>query len=479
MRGIIYHNRVRRLLVLATGLMAFYFFHLCGTRWLKIFVEDKIAEVLGHGLSVRIGDISGGVFGDIVLQDVGFFAGKNDRVALSLERVEMAYRLWEATRKDPAPDSGKTNLPKRIAVYFGAKSPFTRGLIELKGNPETLEVAGYVRPFFSGENLDVSGAVNMLTRAVELELVPMRGNKSSVKFSGSQDAEGKIQIYARLNRTDIGGREVIGDLKAFYESPHGVPRQSGFSVSFENLIVDKRPFWDFAAEGAFFPDEGKISFQSLRWGDSFELNGNIGTNAPYQTKVKILTKGMELKALTGVLGDDKAPFFGAVNAEIYIEGPAATANVKGRLYIGEGALENMEFRSMFATLEGTLPIVRVVDSRVVKKGGYILVTGEMDFSKWSENKAFDGLVFDTDNKVAVWKNWQIAKEDGTHLVEATRDRVILTTSVDDKDLREKPGLANPVQQELGFSYKLDNNSSVKLEFDDERDFLGLEHKWQF
>ncbi len=64
-------------------------------------------------------------------------------------------------------------------------------------------------------------------------------------------------------------------------------------------------------------------------------------------------------------------------------------------------------------------------------------------------------------------------------MEATRDRVILTTSVDDKDSREKPGLVNPIQQELGFSYKLDKNNSVKLEYADERDFLGLEHKWQF
>ncbi|MFH1665823.1 MAG: hypothetical protein ABIA77_06740, partial [Candidatus Omnitrophota bacterium] len=157
-----------------------------------------------------------------------------------------------------------------------------------------------------------------------------------------------------------------------------------------------------------------------------------------------------------------------------------TASVKGRVYVGEGALGAMEFRSMFATLEGELPVVRVEDARIITEGGQIKVGGELDLSKLRENMAFNGITFETDNKVAVWEDWQILKEEGRRTVEAKKDRVTVSTAMEDAYSRGGIlGTELPAQKEVGFKYKLDPANSLKLEIDEEKDFFGLEHKVHF
>jgi hypothetical protein len=103
----------------------------------------------------------------------------------------------------------------------------------------------------------------------------------------------------------------------------------------------------------------------------------------------------------------------------------------------------------------------------------------MDFSKLRENKVFEKVVFETDNKVAVWEEWQISKQEKDGQVEAAKDRVTVSTSLEDNGKQQGNNGKDPAQNELGMKYELDKSNSLKVEIDEKDDFLGLEHKIEF
>jgi len=468
----------------------------------KQLAEDKLEEFMGYKLTARIGEVNGGIFRDMILQDVAFFSSRSAKgEVFRLERIEISYRIWEFIIEELGLEFSKRRSLESLGMYFSSENPIVRGFLKLYRYPERIELFGRITPVLfeeegersvrgiflkrkSGEydcdllwdgEIKVTGMLDPSGRAIDLGFVPLSSRKGTGKISGSVNEAGSLRVYSRLDKVSIFGTEVIADLWISYKDS-GVPV---FSVEAENLVVNKQPFWDFTAEGKFFPREKKVFFDKVRWGEAIVLTGNAGTYAPYPVSLQLSVRDMELKELAEILGNTGAPVSGMAEMKIDIEGPIRTAAVKGRLYIGEGVLDNMEFRSMFATLEGKLPVVRIADSRVVKDGGQIIVSGEMDFGKLREGKAFDGLVFETDNRVAVWEDWQISKEEKFHVVEARKDRVTLSTSIEDDGLQEGPGTEYLGQKGVGFKYEFDASSSIKLNFEEEDDFFGLEHKIQF
>ncbi len=97
----------------------------------------------------------------------------------------------------------------------------------------------------------------------------------------------------------------------------------------------------------------------------------------------------------------------------------------------------------------------------------------------SENKAFEGVVFDTDNKVAVWEYWQISKEEKSGVVEARKDNLTISTSMEDDYVRPELGSEDYLKKDLGVKYKVDDSNSIKFESKDEDSFFGMEHSIEF
>jgi len=503
MRGLLLSRyRRRRYLGLTLVLMLLYVTVFQESSWIKRIVEDKVAFFLGDRLSVRIGEVRGGVFSDMILQNVTFSAGEGEgEKVFRLERMEISYRLWWVILEKIRWLSGKEQPLKYISVYFSKNNSFVRGFIKLCRSRENIELVGHISPVLFGEErkrgikgtfhkredgkydcdllwdgtLKITGTLDPFSRAVDLGFVPLSKKKGNVKVKVSIDENRNVRVYSRVDKVNIFGTEIIGDLWAMYRDSE----RPLFSLRAENMVVDRRPFWDFAVKGEIFPVERTIVLDNVRWGDGLILRGTVNTFAPYTGKLELLIKSLELKELGGMLGQTKTPFAGVAKGEIEFLGPIKTAAVKGRLYVGEGVMGNMSFRSMFATLTGKLPVIKVTDSRVVKEGRHIIVSGEMDFSKLKENGTFSELFFETDNKVAVWEEWQILKEEEDHLVEARKDNLTFSTSIEDETIQEEPGSKTSVQKGMGFEYKLDASNSIKLEVEEEKDFLGLQHKIQF
>jgi len=503
MRGYIYWHRKKRLLAVALILAVFCFFSFHRSHWVKQFAEDKVTEFMGERLTVTIESLTGGIFRDMILQNVAFSsegAGGKGKV-FRLERMEISYRIWEVIMEKLGLASGKESSLKYVGMYFSGENPFVQGFVKLYRYPGRVEIFGHISPvLFGGEtkkgikgvflkredgkydckllwdgSVDITGILDPSGRAIELGFTPLSQKKGIVKIFASIDEKGELQAYSRLDKVNVFGTEVIGDLWLSYRD-EVMPL---FSFSAENLVVNKQPFWDFAIKGGVSSAEKVIFLDDVRWGEGLRLTGNVGTSDPYPARLQLTIRNVELGELAGMLGDAKASLAGKAEGEINFDGPIKTARIKGRLYIGEGVMGEMDFRSMFATLKGTLPVVQVADSRVIKEGGHIIVSGHMDFSKLRDNGEFEDLVFETDNRVAVWEDWQISKEEKFGVIEARKNRMTLSTSMEDNSLQKKPDEEDPAHKELGFKYKIDTANSLKLELEEEKDFLGLEHKIEF
>ncbi|MDP8299884.1 MAG: hypothetical protein P9L88_08305 [Candidatus Tantalella remota] len=502
MRNIIYRARRRKFLVLVIVLVLAYFIMSQQSQWIKRIAEDKVTDFMGHQFEVRIGSISGGIFGDMILQDVSFISGKGDEEQIfGMERMEISYRVWMGIADKFGLMKGGPDRFEAIAAYFSRRNPFVQGFIKLTRTPGGMDMMGHISPVLFGEErkrgvkgsfrkrddgrydcdllwdgrVNVTGELYPEERSIKLSFIPLSGKKGLVKIKGSIKEPHGVEVYSRFDKVNLFGSEIIGDMWIIYRDV-GTPV---FLCRLENMVVNKRPFWGFRAEGSFDRPRKELVLDDVSWGEAIHLSGDISTELPYNVGLKLLMTSLELEELAGMFGGSKEPVVGRLEGEINVTGPALTADVKGRLYIGEGVLGEMDFKSLFATLEGKLPVVRVVDSRVVKDGGHIIISGEMDFSKWSENKAFEGVMFDTDNKVAVWEHWQISKEDKSGVVEARKDNVTISTSMEDDYVRPELGSEDYLKKDLGVKYKVDDSNSIKFESKDEDSFVGMEHSIEF
>ena len=472
------------------------------SNWIKHIAEDKVSEFLGGRLNVSIGGISGGVFRDMILQDVSFSAaGGSEESVFRVDRMEISYRLWWGIVDKFGMMPERDRALKYIAVYFSRSNPFVRGFIKLESGDDRIDLIGHVSPVILGDrekrgikgglirrpdgkydcnilwdgSVKVEGTLDPAGKAIDLAFNPLAETRSAVKLKGSVREDNTLEVYARLDKASIMGNEIIGDLRCSYK----IEDDPVFLYEAENLVVNKRPFWSIAAGGSFSREEKTLYLDKAEWGDGFKVFGKMGMEEPYPVDMKMEMKGVRMHEIAEMFGKSREKIFGKADGEMTFSGPVGKASVKGRLYIGEGVLGSMEFKSLFATLEGKLPVIRIEDARAVKKGGNIMIGGEIDFSKMEENAAFKGLVFDTDNRVAVWEDWQIEKSEKDNKVEATRDRVTITTAMEDQDVFKRGGSQDPMEKEFGVKYKLDASNSLKMDVDEDRDFFGVEHKIQF
>ena len=425
MRGIVYKHRKKRLLAVAMGLSVVYFLGFSQMHWVRDYATRKVEDFMGDKLTVEIGSINGGLFWDMTLQDVAFYAkGDQEDKVFRLERMEISYRIWSAILEKLGLARGQEHTLKYIGMYFSRENPFLRGFLKLYSYPDRIEIVGHVSPLLFGKErrrgvkgvfmkredssydcdllwdgkLKVTGILAPQNRELSLEFTPLEDRKGLVKISGAIEETGDIRVYSRLDKVSVLGPEIIGDFWLDYRDSE-LPE---FSVRCENLLVNKMPLWDFKAKARFDPRDKTVFLDEVAWGKGIIFQGKVAAKEPYPADIKLLFKSLQLEDVTEMFGRANEPLSGKVDGEIVFIGPLKEARVDGRLYIAEGIMGEMQFKSVFASLKGKLPVVRVVDARAVKECGNIIIAGEMDFSKFREGKTFEGVLFDTDNKVAVW-----------------------------------------------------------------------------
>jgi len=501
MGGIFIRNRTIRLGFVALILGVFC----CNLYWnnflMKSIAAAKISEFTGGRFIVTVGEVKSGIWGDTVLQDVAFYGRGQKSTIFRLDRVEISYSLLQAILEKAGLMPRDSRPLREAGIYFSEKNPFIRGYIKMYSSDKVLEVFGNISPVVFGDEQgravkgtlkkqpdgrydcyflwegasELKGILDPDNRTVEFGVFPAAGKDKVLKIEGAIAPGGEVKLYSRFYKWRIDGTEFVGDIWLSF-TDKGIPE---FSAEAKNLLINKRPIWDISVNGRFNRTRGNIHIEQLKWGENIGLVGVISTREFFPARLNLAMKRLDLAELSKILGSKEGELAGISTAEIEFQGPLKTASVSGRIFIEKGIMGEMEFISMFATLGGKLPVVTISDARVVKDGGNIIVSGEVDFSKMGGDDVLEHLKFETDNKVAVWERWQISKEEGSNKVEARKNRMVVCTSFEGDD-PQNAGDSDPYKErDVWFKYKLDNENSLRMEVSEEGDFWGLEHKVQF
>jgi hypothetical protein len=501
MRGLYFRQlRVKRVLAVGLWIALFCVVFSQHRLWMKELAEDKLEGLLGGRYDVTIRDVRGGIFGDMVLEDVVLRnAGTGGPRSFDINKVEIAYRLWWPIAEKLGLRE-KSKMPAEfLAVYFSEKNPFVRGVLRIGSRPGEIEFFGDIRPIFLGmdKKLRIQGYLKELLggtyqcgfswdgvagakgivdpekRSMELEVLPSAASSGCLKVKASMNGKNKTDIYCRADKLIAYDKEIIGD--AWLSCCPGAT--SDFSLKVENVIVDKRPYWDLSVEGSYVKSTKSFIFSNVKIGSSISASGSLCTVSPYESNLKLIVKNLDLALFGQMVGGKKLAMKGLVQMEIALEGPVMTPLVKGRITSGAGFIGNLEFKSIYGELVGKYPTIKVVDGRIVQDGGGMTVSGDADLSRPGGNK-FANMEFGTENAVTFMSRWQITRAasalagNESGVLGAQGNEGLKGEAVPNPDLKDD---ANDV----GVKFRFDSNNSVKLERKEDQDLIGVEHKMQF
>ena len=501
MGRVILRRRMMRLLFLMSISVIVWAYSFWGSVWSRRIAVEKIAGFSGNRFIVDVGSVKGGIWNDMVLQDVSFKSREGaDGPIFRLDRVEISYRLQRIL----AEKTGFIGQPERhlksLKVFFSEKNPFVQGFISFYASHNSIKmigsislpVFGYEQPsgikgFFKktgpseykcdvdwGGDLRLSGKMDPDGKKLQLDFLQRENEHRLLKVEGDIRSDQVIRVYARLYNWKIFGAETVGDLWLSYS----YDKMPLINIEAKNILVNKNPFRDISLSSRAVPDKNLVFFDKIIWGRDVYAKGRVSTLPGFPLNMDIHVRGLDIAELAGPgEGDDRLK--GTVEAAVNLAGPIREPAVKGRVFIDNGILGELEFVSLFATLSGKIPVIKVTDARVVKDGGNITVSGEINISKLHSGHALDALHFTTDNKVAVWESWQISKEDSFDVVEAKKDRMTFTTTYFNDDGTGGFSGGDYEQGDLDFRYRIYGDENSQIEISETDDFLGLEHKVQF
>ena len=292
----------------------------------------------------------------------------------------------------------------------------------------------------------------------------------------------RIVINTGLRHADFKGIDIVGEAISTIEPKLNVTR---FDIVFKNLIINYTPlFKDIEIQGEYIRKTNLIKISSISVGDKnkevIEGYGKIGFSNGKYVDLYLIIKDLMLEEFILTKYNEEIAT-GIMNGEFRINGPLDRVKTNAHFDVQNGKIQDLEFQSLIAALKGEGPVVNIEDGRIVKEGGNLIMSGEIDFSLFPDSKAFDNLKIETDQRVAVWSGWEISKRFESEKIKAqkklAKDITFSFETYVNKDFLKADQTDR--ENEIGVEYKLDKNESLKMRLKDRESFLGLEHKVKF
>lgn len=448
-----------------------------------LYKGDKpiFTNVSGRGKiinnSVVFNDINGKVY-DFPISIYGTISGDTSKIDLNIKSA-----------------SGELRAKMHLANYI--LKPHVVGTVEYRRG----------RKFYFSGDFDINPAEsvsvdnlmlqNTYLADARLDFMKKRFYAQLKKKTTSADltpVKDVIEIVADFSKQDIFQASVlfnnfgIGDFdlrsQLDVELAFKAAGQIEGKISTSGTILDDKPFKEL--EGAFSIQGNVLTVSSLKWGEAYNLYGSVILRSPYDLDLALDIKDGNLSQLFLVSDiDSEGRVSGKVNGRIRTNGPVGNPTTVARLECGKGNLGDLDYESMNVNLRGSGPVLKVADSRILRKEGYIELFGSVDLKRlWSRNPC-QGLAWTCGNEAIVWNGWDIAKRLNSQELQMKkgigRDKEFMVTFKsylnDEQSWQDAQG---PKQNEtVGVEYNLDEAKRVKMQLKGNEEVFSLENKMRF
>ncbi len=463
-------------------------------------LNRKIGSFSDGRISVEIGDVVGGLLTGITVKDIALSLPETlTEEAFLIESVHSPYRLWEILPSVMKDKIFREEQRRFLDVRLSDENPLLRGEFFFESTPDDKmrmggEIAlvvfgdlekypvdflwyssdkGYAYRFdYDGREV-FKGAFDPSNQVLELTSSAAEDNGSLQAYINMLSQE-EFELYLRVDQMQFRKKRIIGDFWL------NVSRKDDliYRINAENLVYSNKPVLPLEASGSYEVEAGKIMIDSLRWGELLFATGSIAPGRPSYIDLEIEIEALQLEEGKELL-DLENDMRGSADMKVQATGELPDPQISCHLHIGSGLMGNVNFNSFFASLSGRWPVLRVQEGRMAKGAGALRMDGEIDLTKLTSDDFRDDLEFFTDHRVAVWDDWHISKWEETGTVEARRRNFIFSTRFDDETTYDPLSEWSDEGRELRFEYRLDGPLSLRMDFEEDRDFFGVEHKVEF
>lgn len=232
-----------------------------------------------------------------------------------------------------------------------------------------------------------------------------RGTRRAEAKAKIRDTQALIDL--KLDHADIYGIDTVTSGKIVLASdPFRSGRKVKLDGSFETdyLILDTAVLQDF--KGDFeLSSEGLRRFVSS-WGKGFKASGEIKfTEKDPELDLAVRVNGFDLKGIKKFAQKPLPKELGGVlSGKMKVTGPARKPRYAGRFTVKEGRLGRVDFEKAIIQFDGLAPSFKLIDSRVYRGRGELLITGGVDLL--ADNILHD-VKFETQDHLVLYRGLDI------------------------------------------------------------------------
>ena len=331
----------------------------------------------------------------------------------------------------------------------GEKDSIISGFLELEPAADGIDISGYI-----GQDKNNRFFIKGSVKKDGLSQFRVTGKAGHIDVEVEKKNE-KLEIRSKIKHIDFNGTDLIADANAFLEFD-----KQGFNegrVEFKNVIIDYRPFnKDFEFLLNYDESRNLLNIKSFKVGSEIEGYGYINPSEPYYTFLLWRVTDLPLEEYF-TSGEYAGNISGIMNGNFSLRGPIKEVGFLAHFDVQKGKIIDLKFDSLIANLKGKGPRISIIDSRICQDEGYIVLGGEIDFSKMKEGKAFDSILYGPGDNSFMWGGWNVMKLKKDSSIKAEK-------FLDDELFR------------VSFESRAENMDSMDAQ---EEHFLGVEHKAKF
>ena len=445
---------------------------------IKNYAETRIEEAFDGRAVFSIGDLEGGIFNPIVINDIQIagvgHSGGNILPALAIPTIRTNYRIWDLllNKKGRSIMSVLFFGDAYIDINFVTPGREFSGFARFKADgPGILSFKGY-GDIFDRERVDFKGVIKGNIVDMEARL-PKGVIKAKINIENDDSITADVNIeHFRLGSLDI---TASGKLKN--------KKFNGYSegeFETDKVILNYKPFLGLKMRYKVSGKEFELA--GLDMENVFKAGGKIFFGKPATMDMTVFANNVNLDWLMSAIGASDATkvLTGTLNGKFGFRGPVSNLKSDVRLEIKKGVMSELEFDYLSANFKGEGPIVRIEDSSVSRESGYFSITGEMDIRKIGKKSFFENIRMASDDRAVNWDEIGIRDIRGVQEVRMNK-KLLGDINIDFKKFisDENMGESTRYNDEVKLEYKLHPNESIKMMLGSGNDFFGLEHRDKF
>ena len=268
--------------------------------------------------------------------------------------------------------------------------------------------------------------------------------------------------------------EIKGDVERQGRDLTGVKGR----IRTQRSVVNYTPFEEM--DIFYHLSKESLEILSFKIGEDVQLVGRVDIGAPHDVEFLIKMDESDPSGLFKWVQNEKRRLIpGRMSGRIRIHGPLASASSSGYLRLVDGYFGDVDYEVSNIKIEGEGADISVIDSRIHRKEGHLLMEGDVDLAMFGERNIFQDLIIKSDEETIIWNGWDITREKGGDDLRMGKDigedfRINFNTFVNDETVyEEKEGKG------LELEYKIKEHESLKMRLESDDEFLGVEHRKKF